>query len=235
MFTSDSFSFRNLPVTLTSSEVWSFGASVYLLWVLIVPMVYGLNGATGILLWILLTWAVGVTTYHLRYLVRKYASTSGGLAAYTFALNPQQTWLARYAGVSQYLAWLGVFGWAGSSVVQVLEGVFESQSTFFTFEVVIVSLTVTAGLLGFSSTRILAILQSLFIRFNICILGFFSVGATVWLLQDSTPSLWPDIAAFLPITWAGSFFVAVIALLCLDIVPVLLPEANSKTNASYFL
>ena len=227
---------RLLPRILSPFETWGFGLAGQLVWVMAIPVIFGLAGEGSLYVWIPASIIVFFLCQQVRSLAKKYPHVTGGVPGYIALLLPNNKRLATYAGLGYYLGWCASFVWIGYIIVETIQSAFPtSLSMEIPATLVALAISLTAFVVGFSSTRILSILQNLFVWTAVGIIFGFTVAGTVYLAQSGTPDFWSGWPTLGAASWLTAMSYALVHVLYLEIGVTMVADSTKPERTADFL
>ena len=233
--TSPDLEHRRLPRILNPFETWGFGLTGLLVWVIAIPVIHGFVGSASLYIWLPGSLLASLVCWQVRALAKKYPGVSGGIPGYVALLLPDRPWLATYAGLGYYLGWCASFVWIGYAIVETLQSAFGSVwLTELTVPVILALSLITYGV-GFSSTRILSILQNLFVWATVGTLLLFTVAGTGYLLRADTLSFWAGWPVWSGLDWVVTMSFALVNVLYMEVGATMMADARRPRRTADFL
>ena len=236
MTSSPDLEHRRLPRILSPFETWGFGLTGLLVWVMAIPVIYSVAGPGSVYVWLPCSILSAIVCLQARVLAKKYPGVSGGLPGYIATLLPNRKLLVTYAGLGYYLGFAASFVAVGHVIIAAVERILAVTITSGETVLFIITLSVIAYSLGFSSTRILSILQNLFSWLSVGIIMLFVSFGTFWLWQNNALGSWQELPAFELGGWIVAMSFALVNILYIEIgVTMMADTAKPKRTADFLI
>ena len=203
-----------LPRLLGRPEVWAFGFTNFLLWVLVAPMVQEVAEAASPVLWLLASIAGVITLLQIRRLAAEWPHLTGGTGSYLARLHADRPWLARYASLAYFIFWLAIIPTAAILVSQLVVrqlGVYGVAAPSLAVKLIFMGLLAAVA---FGGTRALSLLHLMLLIPGLAVLSVWVVSGLLHTEHTVVRHAAPAVTG-LP-AWALAAFLSSYAVYGLD-------------------
>lgn len=203
---------------LSSVEVWSFGFTGLLLWIVVAPVAHAGLGALALLMWVPITCVGMIIVHQVRHMAMYWPEMAGGTPNYTARLLKEYPWFGRYAALAYFQAWAAVPTVSAILLTELIK-VNLSIVDFSIDETWLkTGLTFLGFVVAFAGIRALSVLHMFYFLPAIGFLLAFCIEGLVWV--SSTPLIMRPIAAdwtqLKLVEWAKWYFVATFAVYAVE-------------------
>ncbi|MEO5574175.1 MAG: amino acid permease [Gammaproteobacteria bacterium] len=221
---------RLMPI-LSNWEVWGFGFTGLLLWIMAAPGAHAVLGPQAILMWIPIVIVGVMINLQVRQMAAHWPDMAGGTANYTSRLF-NNSWVGRYAAMAYFQGWASVPTISAIILADITMQNLNIVGIFFPDWILRVAFTALAFLIAFAGTRALSVLHLCFVIPAVGFLLLFCVQGAGWLtFSSASPGLLPiDWGQFNFAEWAKWFFVATYAVYAVETSSSFMADARKPTT-----